>query len=861
MRKLLLLSFVLASSLAMAQKEKKQIPDTTGRNGGDSTLISDMKDNLLDNIPVVSLDEGDLTDGSSQNVSSVLTAGRDPYYNAASFNFSTVRFRIRGYDADLFSTYMNGIPMDNLDNGFTPWGLWGGLNDVMRNRDLSLGLRPNTFAFGDMGSTTNIDARASKQRKQTSIGYAYSNRNYTHRINYSYSSGLSKNGWAYTIAGSRRFADEGYIKGTYYDSWSYFAAIDKRFNNKNMISLAIFGAPTENGRQGSTVRETQLLTGDNYYNPSWGYQNGKKRNANVGKTNQPYIILTHDLRFNNNTSLTTAVGYSFGDRSTTGIDWYNAADPRPDYYRYLPSYQDDPNMANMVADQWRTNTDVSQINWARFYDVNRGSFETVKNVNGVTGNNVSGLRSHYIIEDRIINTKRVSFNSVMNTRIGNHIDITGGVVYQLQKNSYYKKVNDLLGGDFYVDLNQFAERDFPANTDVIQNNLDQPNRLLKKGDKFGYNYDINIQKASGFIQGVLKFNKIDLFGALEISNTSFFRKGNVRNGLYPTNSFGKSEVNTFTNYAFKGGATYKFDGRNYVYVNGIIMTRAPLFDNAYISPRTRDFIQPGIKSESVQSIEYGFIHTSPNLKFRLSGYYTKFRDGFNVITGYSDQFSNFVNYALSNINKNHFGGEFGVEAKLTSTLTLNAAAGIGRYYYNTRQNMNVTIDNTAKPIATAEVYSKNFRVPSTPQEAYSVGLTYRSKHYWFVSLTGNFFDQMYLDFNPLRRTVNAIDGLDLNKPEDFAAYHTIVDQTKWDSQYTVDFFGGWSKRLPRSMNIFNKQTTLAFNAGVSNLTNNKKIITGGFEQLRLDNVELDKFPPKIYYAYGINFFMSVAYRF
>ena len=859
MRKILILSFVLVSSIAMAQKDKKPTPDTTNRNG-DSTMIADLKDNLLDNIPVVSIDEGDLTDGSSQNVSSVLTAGRDPYYSAASFNFSAVRFRIRGYDADVFSTYMNGIPMDNLDNGFTPWGLWGGLNDVMRNRDLSLGLRANTFAFGDIGSTTNIDARASRQRKQTNIGYSYSNRNYSHRINLSYSSGLSKKGWAYSVAGSRRYADEGYIKGTYYDSWSYFAAIDKRFNNKNMLSLAVFGAPTENGRQGSTVQETQQLTGDNYYNPSWGYQNGKKRNANVGKTNQPYIILTHDLRLNNNTSISTAVGYSFGDRSTTGIDWYNAADPRPDYYRYLPSYQDDSVMALRVANAWRNNTDVSQINWNRFYDVNKGSLETFKNVDGIAGNNITGLRSHYIVEDRIINTKRFSFNSVVNTRIGNHVDVTGGLVYQLQKNNYYKRVNDLLGGEFYVDLNQFAERDFPSNVSAIQNNLDKPNHILRVGDKFGYNYDIHIQKASAFIQTVLKFNKIDLYGAFEFSNTTFYRVGNVRNGLYPENSFGKSSVNTFNNYALKGGATYKFNGRNYIYVNGIVMTRAPLFDNAYISPRTRDFLQPDLKSESVQSIEYGYIHTSPKVRVRISGYYTRFKDGFNVITGYSDQFNNFVNYALSNINKNHFGGEFGVEAKLTSTLTLNAAAGIGRYYYSSRQNMNVTIDNTAKPIATAEVHSRNFRVPSTPQEAYSVGLTYRSKKYWFVTLSGNFFDQMFLDFNPLRRTADAIDGLDINNTEDLKTYKTIFDQTKWKSQYTVDFFGGWTKRLPAGLSI-KKPATMAISAGVNNLTNNKNIISGGFEQLRTDNVKLDKFPPKIYYAYGLNFFLSVAYRF
>lgn len=223
------------------------------------TILEEIKENVLDNIPTISLDENDLGDGGGQNISSVLAAGRDPFLSAASFNFSAVRFRIRGYDNDYFGTYMNGVPMDNLDNGFTPYGLWGGLNDVMRNRDASFGLRANTFAFGEIGSVTNIDARASKQRAQTSLSYAAANRNYNNRIMFTHSTGLSKKGWAFTLSGSRRWADEGYVPGTYYDGWSYFAAVDKRFGQKNLLSLTVFGAPTENGRQGAAVQEIMDL--------------------------------------------------------------------------------------------------------------------------------------------------------------------------------------------------------------------------------------------------------------------------------------------------------------------------------------------------------------------------------------------------------------------------------------------------------------------------------------------------------------------------------------------------------------------------------------------------------------------------
>lgn len=858
----LLLLFCCISLAAGAQV------DSTAKK--DTAIIDEVKDAVLDNIPTVSLDDNDLGDGGNQNISSLLTAGRDPFYSAASFNFSAVRFRIRGYDNDLFSTYMNGIPMDNLDNGFTPFGLWGGLNDVMRNRDVSWGLRYNTFAFGDIGSNTNIDSRASKQRAQTSLSYAASNRNYNNRIMLTHSTGVSKKGWAFSLSGSRRWADEGYVPGTYYNGWGYFAAVDKRIGQRHLLSLTTFGAPTENGRQGAAIQEMMDLAGTNYYNPNWGYQNGVKRNASVGKTHQPVFILTHDFRLNNKTTLTTAAGYSFGNRSVTALDWYNAADPRPDYYRYLPSYTStwasstDPAQGQLLYDLMKNDINYRQINWQNLYNVNRASNATIYNANGITGNTVTGQRSRYIIEERIINTKRFNANSVINTKLTDHIDLTAGASYQQQNNHYFKKVDDLLGGQFYVNVNQFAERDFPVDNSANQFDLDQPNRILYKGDKFGYDYNINISRAAGWAQGVFRYNKVDFFLAGNLSYTKFYREGNVRNGLFPTDSKGKGTVNEFTDYAVKGGVTYKIDGRNYVFVNGSYQTRAPYFENVYISPRTRNAQQDNVVSETIQTVEGGYIMNAPKFKIRLSGYYTRFLDGVDVMSFYHDTYQNFVNYAINGIDKLHFGGEFGIEARLTPTITLNAAAAVGRYYYDSKQTAVITVDNSASVLGRQLIYAENFRLPSTPMEAYSFAINYRSPKFWFVSLTGNYFDKSYLSMNPLRRTWDALQYV----PNKSDAYNEIFNQTKFDAQYTVDFFGGYSWKLPKDFEVNKKSTFLVFNVGINNLLNNKDIVTGGFEQLRYDAqlsstdpVQVGKFPPKLFYAYGLNFFASMTLRF
>lgn len=824
----------------------------------DTSIVQDGKDAMGDNIPVISLDENDMQDGSAQNVSSVLGAGRDPFLSAASFHFNSVRFRIRGYDADLFSTYMNGVPMENLDNGFTPYGLWGGLNDVLRNRDQIHGLKANPYAMGDIGGMTYFDTRASRQRKQTSFQYAASNRNYFNRIMFTHSTGLNRKGWAFTLSGSRRWAEEGYTDGTYYDGYSAFLAVDKKFNDRHLLSFTGIVTPTENGRQGASVQEMLDIAGDNFYNPYWGYQNGKKRNASVAKTTQPVFILSHDWKINDKMSLSTAAAYIFGKRSVSGLDWYNAADPRPDYYRYLPSYQLDSSFRAQQLDMMKNDVNLRQINWDNLYNTNYGSVQTIQNANGIPGNTVTGKRSRYILENRVINTSRFNFNTTLNANLNEHVDFTAGGSFQYQKNHYYKEVEDLLGGDFYIDLNQFAERDFATDPNANQNDLNRPNRLLGVGDKFGYNYDIDIKRAAVWAQTIVKFRKVDFFISAEHSYTNFFRTGNVRVGLFPENSYGKSKVQNFYNYTFKGGATYKIDGRNYLFANGAYMTRAPFFENAFIAPRTRDAIQDDITSEKITSAEAGYVLNAPKLKVRLTGYYTQMRDQMNVLTFYHDEYRNFVNYAISGIDKDHYGVEFGVDAKIYKGLSLNAGASIGRYYYTSRQNATVTVDNSAAIVSKDLIYSNNFRVP-TPQEAYTIGLDYRSPKFWFLNVNFNYFDNMWLDYNPLRRTEGAVSGVDPSNP----LWNSILGQEKLKSQYTLDAFAGYSWLMNNRFKNMKRRTFLVFNVGVNNILNNKDIVSGGFEQLRFDFAEknVNKFPARRFYAYGLNYFASIGIRF
>ncbi|OMP78998.1 TonB-dependent receptor [[Flexibacter] sp. ATCC 35208] len=823
----------------------------------DSAYVRDslIREDVKANIPIIAIDETDSDNGNAagQNISSILYAGRDPYFSNVA-NFNAARFKVRGYNADYFETYINGIPVKNITNGFTPWSLWGGLNDVMRNRQSANGLRPVDFGLGEIGGVNNIDTRAFRQRQQLSISYAATRGNYNHRLMASWSSGMSKKGWAFSLAASGRYSKDGYVEGTFYEGASYFFAVDKKINAKHMLSFVTFGSPTADGGQSAATKEMYDLAGSHYYNSSWGWQDGKKRSANYTTTYQPYAIVSHEWKIDDKSRLNTAVAFSYGERARTGLDWYNAPDPRPDYYRNLPSYQESTAAAEYIANKYRTDESYRQINWTKMYNINRINEETVENANGITGNSVTGNRSLYILQDRVVQTTKFNFNTIYNKNLNKHADLTAGIYFNHQRDRNYQRVHDLLGGDFYVNVNKFAQQTNTSTEDVEQFDLDNPNRILKRKDKYGYDYSMNVNDAKVFLQGMFHYDHVDFFVSGAYDYTSMFREGYIRNGLYPTNSKGKSETFNFNNYAFKAGATYKIDGRNYVFLNASASTRSPYVENIFTSPRNHNGTQSDVKAEKIYSAEAGYVMNAEKVKVRLNAYYSLFQDGMDIMSYYDDSYASFVNYALSNIDKVNYGMEFGIEVPVYEGLKATAAANIGRYFYDSRQHAVVTSDNSSDVITSETVYTKNYHVGQTPQEAYTVGLNYQGKKNWFINVNANYFDKMWLEINPVRRTERATEDVQHNSTQ----WHSILDQEQLPAQLTMDLFGGktWYTH------VGGRSASIVFTLGVNNLLNNRNLISGGYEQLRFNYTDKDAstFPPKFYYAYGANFFASLAFR-
>lgn len=848
--------WALLCVLPDAVAQTKPVKKIQKNKFADSAMAAQLAEDMVYDLPVIAVSDQERTDHSVSFIPSPLFANRDIVVGMAGFHFSSVRFRLRGYDAAFSETKINGISMNNPDDGVTQWSVWNGLNDVTRNTQSRLGLRNSELSFGNIGNTTAIDMRASKQWVQRRFSYAFSNRSFTHRWMFTGSRGMNAKGWAYSFSASWRFAKNGYMPGTGYSGGSYFLGADKRINTYHLLSLIVFGSPSVSGRQGAILQESASLANTHFYNPYWGHQSGKIRNANVAGTHLPVMIITHDYRINNHSSWITSLGGISGKKNNTALDWYNAPDPRPDYYRYLPSYQTDSLVQMQVAEALSNDERLRQINWDHLYEVNRNSLETTMDADGVRGNSFKGLRSHYLLAERVTGIKRIELTTVFNTRLNPVFSFACGAGLQLQQSRFFKKINDLLGGDYFLDRNQFAERDFPNNESVIQNDLNRPNRILFAGDVYDYHYSVNTQRADGWLQVTGSDKRTDYFMAIALHYTYYQRDGYMRNGLFPDQSFGRSRPNEFTNYACKAGITYKINGRKYVYLHGAVLTKAPLFDDVFISPGTRDTEQETIVNKKILSMESGYVWNTPSVKLRLSGYYTLFSDGMNVMTFYHDGYRNLVNYALFGIRKLHAGIELGMELKLSAKLGIETVASIGRFYDNSRQQVTVTADNDARVLERNLIYSQNFRVGGTPQEAYGLGIRYQPSGFIYCNLTANYFRQQWIEYNPLRRTYSALENIVAGSDQ----WNRMIKQTMLPVQSTIDFFAGASVQT-KFFGLKNKKTLL-FNISINNLLDNRHIISGGYEQLRFDaeSKNPDRFPPKYFYAMGINFSANLTVR-
>ena len=771
------------SDIVLIQLVENQLTDL-----GDITLQTDLLAEMKEEV-VLNLAEMDLNDdeGKSQSMSSAASASQDVFNATISYAWSNARYRGRGYEQIYEQNYIEGLSFNSAERGQFNFSAMGGLNDATRYKEVVEGIEANNFTFGSWGLSTNYLQSATNYAQGWKVGVAGTNRNYKGAARATYSSGLMENGWAFTAQLAWRYSPYIDIKGQIgegisYNSFGYFLTAEKQWGKDKRLSLITFGAPTRRGQSSALTQETFDLTnqynktswGHNNYNPYWGYQDGKVRNSRIVETYDPTVIASFDWKIDEENHMKVAAGYHYSFYSNSALTFYNAPDPRPDYYRNLPSFlydgqidkdgyfvEEDLNGKGMgdgghyngtyvgpsinmdtystLVDLWTSRDDnATQINWDALYTANYAN----------NANNPNGS-ARYIVERRHNDIQEGMINLNYRNTAVDHLTITAGLEAKGSQGIHYKTVDDLLGGNQWIDVDPFAERDIKELAtnigltqadiaNVKQNDLRNPNAAVTTDGRFGYDYRINMINAKIWAQNEWKWNAVDLYYALQFSYSSIQRTTDMLNGrawylarLNPDDATYylagnadavlagealpkrlKGYTHNFIDPAFKLGATYKIDGRNQLKINAMAETKAPLGRDAYISPRVHDRAVENIyrhdlasafakaygtswlqeyfgASQKIAGGDLTYSFNYPIVRGRVTGFFTQFWNGTELNGYYDDEARTFVNQSMTGINRRHMGVEAAAAVKLGLYFTLTGVVSIGDYRY-TKNAMAIT---------------------------------------------------------------------------------------------------------------------------------------------------------------------------
>lgn len=801
-------------------------------------------------------------DDMSQNVT-IVNSNNNIYASEVGYLFSPVRFRYRAFDQKYNDVYINGIPMNDMETGQFRFSNIGGLNQQTKNQEFALPFESNKFAMTGMAGSNNYNFRPASMPAGHRITLTGANRNYTLRGMYTFNTGLSDKGWAFSGNITYRWANEGYVEGTFYNSLSYFLGVQKVFGNgAHSLAFSTWGNPTERASQGAGTDEMYWMANDRYYNPYWGYQNGKKRNSRIVNDFAPTALLTWDWKISDNDKLTTSLMGKYSMYKSTKLNYNNADNPHPNYWKNMPSSYydiwDESNSSYRTSealqnwhdayDYWSGPKANRQIDWDRLYYSNKQA-------------SAQGQDAMYYIQAKHNDALTIALASTFNKQLDKDKNWNIGIVEATNKGMHYQTMEDLLGATQFHNINTYALGTYPANADEIQYDLNNPNAVVKEGDKFGYNYNLLVNNGKLWTSYSENFGILHYLVAAKLGYTAMQRDGKMRNGLAKDNSYGKSHTAQFIDGGLKFGANINL-GRGNTFTLGLgYEHKAPQAKVAFVSPEINNDFVKNLKNERVFSSEIGYQLQTSWLHANINAYYSYLTNVSDWQNFYYDDINSFSYVSITGMKKAYYGVEAGLKFKVTSAFDVKL---IGQISDAKILNDNtVSYMNSTKGVEYTEtIYNKNMRDNGTPLTAASLGLSYHSGG-WFLDLNANYYDRIYLSYSPCYRYHSSATArgncFDNNEP-----IRSAFEQAKGHGGFMLDGSIGRS--------IYLKRGSLSINLSVTNILNNTNIVTGGYEQSRSDYskktdgtttnraYKFSKNPMK-FFAYGTNGMLNIAYKF
>ena len=636
---------------------------------------------------------------STQEFPEILKSTPGVYATRAGGGYGDGRINLRGFSSENVAVMINGVPVNDMENGRVYWSNWAGLGDVTSSMQVQRGLGASKVAVPSIGGTINIITKSTDAEEGGNIMTGIANDGYF-KYGMTYSTGLSDKGFAATVSASKTSGD-GYIDGGEFSGYNYFISLSQQLNEKNRLTFTAFGAQQTHGQRfnRSTIAELRETdSGPQKANKDWGYRNGEVLSSAFNFYHKPQISLNHLWEINDKSVLSTALYASFGSgggRRTEG--------------------------SKIGSSDYRLGTSGLQP-----IDFDRIAEENIANgANGSTDILSSSRNSH----------EWYGVLSTYRNKINDKLTVSGGLDARYYIGHHWYEVYDLLGGQFFLD----NESDTFA--------FGKP---LKVGDRYNKDYDGIVLRSGLFGQAEYQVNEsFNVFMAADISNTNY-KKKEFMNSDIPLNDRESDAIN-FVGFGVKGGGNYNIDTNNNVFVNVGYFSKAPFLDG--VAFQDDDLLDPNeeAENEKVFSAELGYGYRSEKFSANVNIYHTSWIDkGINGSLPGPNSGDERVLYNLLGMDALHQGIEVDFRYKFSDQLTFTGMASIGDWKWKSDVSAIIrTQDGT--PVGEVDVFAKDLKVGDAAQTTFALGASYKFATQSKLYIDYNYAGDLYASYQVTNR--------------------------------------------------------------------------------------------------------------
>ncbi len=648
------------------------------------------------------------------------------------------KVNIRGFKSENVAVLVNGAPMNDMEWGGVYWSNWAGLTDVASSVQSQRGLGASKVSTPSVGGSINIVTKTTDAKRGGFASYGIGQDGYN-KVLFSVSSGLTKDGWAFTLMGGKTWGD-GYIQGTEFEGYNYFASIAKRLGDNHQISFTAFGAPQWHNQRSSydglTIKGWQevqkyMEPGEQYrYNPTYGFgKNGERKTSARNKYHKPQLQLNHSWQINNTSSLNSMIymsigdGYGYSGQGTSAYSsmWYGCSDG--------------------ILNTTFRNADGT-FGYDQIQEMNEQSATGSQMVMSVSKNlhKWYGLLSTYTKE------------------LNDQINFYAGIDARYYIGTHTNEIIDLYNGDYYIDRyrkNVSVKNNAAAGTDVFNN------QKLSVGDVVYRDYDGHVLQGGVFGQAEYDNDKLTAFVSGSISETSQWRYDR----FYYDKEHAESDKVNKLGFTVKGGANYNLNENHNVFANIGYISRAPFFSGgAFLSSTVSNAVNKDAVNEKIFSFEVGYGYRSRVFTANLNVYHTEWKDKTMARSyDYTDKDGNpdraMVN--MQGVNSIHEGIELDMVYKPANWVNFTGMFSIGNWRW-TNNPMGYFYNSGGQPMADAKgtiasgigaedhasmiIKQKDVMEGGSAQTTAALGVNVFPMKGLRLSLDWNFFGRNYADY-------------------------------------------------------------------------------------------------------------------